>query len=148
MSQKDSKLEVFLDKTLVHDNNNWWKNKFITHQNESGDYNDYYDETSTDHKTSENLICKELINNPHNNELTDEEVSIMNFSQDFENSESLFIHPMTNRYHANILFNGLIDKDIHHIEKDIVKTRTIYPDMRQSFYEFCQKFTSNVNVSN
>lgn len=161
MASKEAKIETFLSKFLPHDMDTWWNGEFIVHHNQSGDYDDYYDDKSKDHLTPDNIMCKELINNTHDRELDDEEVSIINFSQDFNNNDSLFIHPNSNRYHANMLFNSLIDKDASNVKKHVDKVdenilkrnstelekiithvRTIHPDMRQSFYGFCMKYTS------
>jgi hypothetical protein len=80
--------------------------------------------------------------------LNNEENFILQFMQVFDNHQPIFVHPSTKLYHAGILFNSIIDKEIDFVENTNNTFRTIYPEMRESFYKFCQKYTTSKKCLN
>ena len=62
------------------------------------------------------------------------------FVQTFENKDKFYYHylnPKTPRYHANMLFNQMIDYCIKNNYVDNKKQPIIHKLMRSRFYEFC-----------
>lgn len=138
MNPLDRKIEDFVKGNLNK------QKKYVHYDNEHLDYNVYYDENSY-HNNTDNHIADVILNmNDKDNEskLNNEERFVLEFMQVFNNHAPLYIYPATKLYHADMLFNSIIDKEINFVNHTENAIRTIYPDMRTSFYKFCQKYST------
>jgi hypothetical protein len=138
----DTKLESFLNKMITnceYDYNEWWKNKIPFYESISNDVYTYYD---TGYEEWSNLIdlSNKLNILSSNIQSTDEENEIDYYTQHYTIAKPICINPMSNLYHANMLFRKLIDEENAYNYKTNTYS-SITTDMRTSFYKFCMEFT-------
>jgi hypothetical protein len=133
----ESKLEDFLKRNLKK------QKQYVHYDNQHVDFNIYYDDNNY-HNDTDNHIANVILNMDEKDEskLNNEEQFVLKFTQVFENHAPLYVNPATKLYHANMLFNSIIDKELNFVDSNENAIRTIYPDMRTSFYKFCQKYST------
>src|SRR5271166_1841434 len=112
INPNEYKLEVFLKQHVP----NCYKNEipYVHYDNKYIDAFLYYDHKKVNefYNVTDNNVANILLNmsEKEENALSDEEICILNFTQVFNNHSPLFVHPSTYLYHANMLFNSVIDK--------------------------------------
>lgn len=121
--------------------------QYVHYDNQHIDFDTYYDNNDF-HNDTDNHIANVILNmsEKDDSKLNDEEQFVLKFTQVFENHAPLYINPTTKLYHANMLFNSIIDKELNFVDSNENAIRTIYPDMRTSFYKFCQKYSTSIIV--
>lgn len=65
------------------------------------------------------------------------------YNQRFNNGANINIPPNTNRYHANYLFQQLVENEgngSYNLGNEMVSLVTY--DMKGAFYKFCEKYTT------
>jgi len=141
----DSKLECFVKEHANTDKTN----KYVHYDNKYTDFNLYYNKNDKNVCDPTDSRVSAILTNMYDKDetsLTNEELFILKFTQTFHNHEPIFIHPSKRQYHLDLLFNSIIDLELESVETNENAVRTVFPEMRKSFYEFCRKHTNTSKI--
>ena len=146
MSQ--SSASIFLNQPISDDIDyeQWWKEPYPKYQSKYDNVYYYYDKAKEEECNKIDIQTGITLAQIDKKELNDEEKEQKSIIQCYDNSKPIYISPMTNLYHANMLFRQLIDFEIDYNNKNKNSYQTIYPVFRKNFYEFCKRYSKNNNI--
>jgi hypothetical protein len=150
--KQNNELIRWLDKKINNDLSKFAKNKygnFFMGKYEYASYNNYYDENDIDVLMNNDEIAISTIQTTDKKTNLDPEVIEIYNSCEIYDNKIVVIPRNTNRAHVNYLYKRLIDvcnlnnMNLMMCEKDeIIEMPIFSKDMKDSFYEFCQKYST------